>query len=67
MLCAGSVRQKNVRNIVLKNLLDACCGAVAFWGFGYAFAFGGTLKTHTCSSMAFVSSYQISAHCLSDC
>lgn len=40
MLCAGSVREKNVRNILLKNLLDACGGAIAFWSVGYAFAYG---------------------------
>ena len=41
MLCAGSVRQKNVKNIMLKNLLDACGGAIGFWSIGYAFAYGG--------------------------
>lgn len=41
MLCAGSVRQKNVKNIMLKNLLDACGGALGFWTVGYAFAYGG--------------------------
>jgi len=41
MLCAGSVRQKNVKNIMLKNLLDACGGALSFWAVGYAFAYGG--------------------------
>lgn len=41
MLCAGSVRQKNVKNIMLKNLLDACGGALGFWSLGYAFAYGG--------------------------
>merc|ERR1719223_1793449 len=40
MLCAGSVRQKNVKNIMLKNLLDACGGALGFWSIGYAFAYG---------------------------
>lgn len=41
MLCAGSVRIKNVQNTMLKNLLDACGAAVAFWLVGFAFAFGG--------------------------
>ena len=41
MLCAGSVRQKNVKNIMLKNILDACGGAIAFYTVGYAFAYGG--------------------------
>ena len=36
----GSVRHKNSRNILIKNLLDACIGANAFWLFGYGFAFG---------------------------
>mmetsp|Transcript_22024 Transcript_22024/g.32785 ORF Transcript_22024/g.32785 Transcript_22024/m.32785 type:complete len:524 (-) Transcript_22024:212-1783(-) len=40
MLCAGSVRQKNVKNIMLKNLLDACGGALGFWSVGYALAYG---------------------------
>lgn len=38
MLCAGSVRAKNVMNIMLKNLLDACGGALGYWTVGYAFA-----------------------------
>ena len=41
MLCAGSVRQKNVKNIMLKNLLDACGGAIGFFTVGFALAFGG--------------------------
>mmetsp|Transcript_11336 Transcript_11336/g.26278 ORF Transcript_11336/g.26278 Transcript_11336/m.26278 type:complete len:499 (+) Transcript_11336:374-1870(+) len=40
MLCAGSVRQKNVKNIMLKNLLDACGGAIGFWSIGFALAYG---------------------------
>lgn len=42
MLCAGSVRNKNVKNIMLKNLLDACGGALGFWSIGYALAYGGS-------------------------
>lgn len=34
MLCAGSVRLKNVQNTMLKNLLDACGAAVAFYAVG---------------------------------
>ncbi|XP_071831993.1 putative ammonium transporter 1 [Apostichopus japonicus] len=37
---AGSVRAKNTTNILMKNLLDVFLGAVAYWAFGYAFAFG---------------------------
>ena len=41
MVCAGAVRKKNVQNTMLKNLLDACGAAVAWFAVGYAFAFGG--------------------------
>jgi ammonia channel protein AmtB len=41
MLCAGSVRAKNVGNTMLKNLLDACGAALGFFSIGFAFAFGG--------------------------
>lgn len=40
MLTAGSVRSKNTKNVLLKNVLDACVGAVAYWLFGWAFAYG---------------------------
>jgi len=42
MLCAGSVRLKNVQNTMLKNLLDACGAALGFYSVGYAFAYGGS-------------------------
>lgn len=41
MLCAGSIRSKNVSNVILWNLLDSCGGGLAFWACGYAFAYGG--------------------------
>lgn len=34
MICAGSVRLKNVQNTMLKNLLDACGAAIAFYLVG---------------------------------
>jgi len=38
----GSGRAKNVRNILLKNLLDVVLGALCWWAVGYAFAYGQT-------------------------
>lgn len=40
MLTAGSVRTKNTKNVLLKNVLDACVGAMAYWVFGFALAYG---------------------------
>jgi Amt family ammonium transporter len=41
VLCGGCVRKKNLQNTMLKNLLDACGAAIAFYCVGFAFAFGG--------------------------
>ena len=40
-LSAGSLRQKNAQNIIFKNLMDACLGAICFYLVGYGFAYGG--------------------------
>jgi ammonium transporter, Amt family len=40
MLTAGSVRTKNTQNVLLKNAMDACVGGLAYFLFGYAFAYG---------------------------
>ncbi|CAM0909247.1 unnamed protein product [Alopecurus aequalis] len=40
MLCAGSVRAKNSMNVMLTNVLDAVAGALFYYLFGFAFAFG---------------------------
>ncbi|GAQ84673.1 Protein phosphatase 2C family protein [Klebsormidium nitens] len=37
---AGSVRAKNTQNIMVKNVMDACFCAAAFWTFGWALGFG---------------------------
>ena len=44
MVCAGSIRAKNVKNVILWNLLDSCGGGLAFWAVGYAFAYGGDVQ-----------------------
>ena len=40
LLEAGSIRAKNTKNILIKNSLDACLGAILWWTVGYSFAFG---------------------------
>jgi len=40
LLEAGSVRTKNTKNILLKNLLDACLGAIIWWLWGMGVAYG---------------------------
>jgi len=39
LLECGTVRAKNTKNILLKNLLDACVGAVIWWMIGYTIAY----------------------------
>merc|ERR1719384_392877 len=57
MLCAGSVRQKNVKNIMLKNLLDACGGALGYWSIGFAIAYGEGPFIGTSTERFFLNDY----------
>jgi Amt family ammonium transporter len=41
MVEAGLVRSKNAGNVLMKNLLDFCFAALAYFMFGYAIMFGG--------------------------
>ena len=42
MVEAGSVRSKNVVNILYKNLMDGAVVAICYWFLGYGFAFGNS-------------------------
>ena len=50
MLCAGSVRAKNAKNIILLNILDACLGSLCWYATGYAFAYGDPVDYDTATS-----------------
>jgi len=38
----GFTRSKNSVNIVMKNFMDFSVGAITYWAFGFALAYGGT-------------------------
>jgi Amt family ammonium transporter len=40
---AGMIRAKSVGNVMMKNLMDLCLGALAFFAVGFAIAFGGDM------------------------
>ena len=37
---SGFTRAKNAGNIMMKNLLDCCMGAIAYWAIGFGLMFG---------------------------
>ncbi|MCL1594097.1 MAG: ammonium transporter [Actinomycetia bacterium] len=39
---AGFTRAKNAGNIIMKNLMDFSLGALVYWAFGFALAYGGS-------------------------
>jgi Amt family ammonium transporter len=40
LLEAGTVRCKNVRNIIMKNVIDAAVSTMSWWAVGFAFGYG---------------------------
>lgn len=52
LLEAGSIRAKNVQNILFKNLLNVTLTTILWWFWGYAFTFGdGTYDINKNSGM----------------
>jgi Amt family ammonium transporter len=39
LVAAGSIRRKNVKNILLKSVMDACLGGLVWYLIGYGFAY----------------------------
>ena len=39
---AGSVRERSVQNILIKNVLDICACTLVWWFIGYGFAYGNS-------------------------
>jgi Amt family ammonium transporter len=39
---AGFTRAKNAGNIIMKNFMDFSVGAIVYWAFGFALAYGGS-------------------------
>jgi len=44
LLESGLSRAKNSVNVLMKNFLDMCFGAMVFWAFGYGLMFGANLS-----------------------
>jgi Amt family ammonium transporter len=57
----GSVRAKNSRNILIKNLFDACLGAIAFYLVGYGLAFGDVDKGFAGTDSSYFAAYGFEA------
>ena len=57
LLEAGSVRAKNTKNILMKNLLDACLGALIWWGWGYGVAYDGGKDSLGCAKSYFIGTF----------
>ena len=60
LLEVGSVQSKNAKSILVKNLLDASVGTLAWWVFGYGLAYGGGADSAVImgTSEFFTSDYQ---------
>ncbi|KOO32950.1 ammonium transporter [Chrysochromulina tobinii] len=55
-LSAGSIRAKNVKNILLKNVLDACVGAIVWYCVGYGLAYDADNGVNGHKAIGFIGS-----------
>lgn len=58
MLETGSCRAKNAQNVLMKNLVNVCVGTIAWWIFGWAFAYGGPYDSDGMLENKFIGSKQ---------
>ena len=56
MLECGSIRAKNMKSILIKNMFDAVVGFIGFWAIGYAIAYGNVKNFMGGSNGAFYAS-----------
>jgi len=54
MVETGLTRAKNASNIIMKNLMDFCTGAVVFWAVGWALMYGASASGLVGSSQFFI-------------
>ena len=43
MVETGLTRAKNAGNIIMKNVMDFCCGTIVYWIFGFGLMFGASI------------------------
>ncbi len=53
LLEAGTVSDRNVANIIVKNAVDVSVGGLIYWMFGYGLAFGEPSTPFWCACFAF--------------
>jgi len=46
MVESGSCTELNAATILMKNVMDACLGAIVWWSVGYGFAYGTSVDSH---------------------